>query len=72
MKLPQQAAGYQAKLRRSLTRLRSNELRRDSPCLQVGSKPLAKTDHPSSKLQPIQAKANKMRAALKGSFAVAL
>jgi hypothetical protein len=67
--------GIKAELRRSLTRLRSDELppslklRRDmsarftSPS-SVGSKPLAKTDHPCSPPkncggQGIQAKANK-------------
>jgi hypothetical protein len=46
-------------LRRSLTRLRSNERWRGLPGLHVGSKPLAKNDHLCSKLQGIQAKANK-------------
>jgi hypothetical protein len=71
MKLPAASRGYQsgtrrrscelwrAKLRRSLSRLRSEELRRGSPCLHVGAKPKAKTDHPCSQLQGIQAKANK-------------
>jgi hypothetical protein len=47
---PQQAAGYQSGMRRSLTRLRSNELRRVHLAF-----------HPCSKLQGIQAKANKKK-----------
>jgi hypothetical protein len=76
MKLPASAGrGIKAELRRSLTRLRSDELatssrlRRDKSARftlpsSVGLKPLAKTDHPCSPPkncdeQSIQAKANK-------------
>jgi len=55
--------GMRAELRRSLTRFGSKELRRGSPRLHVGSKPWAKNDYPGSKLQGIQAEANKNAAA---------